>query len=141
MLSNVMLSSVMLSSVLLSSVMLSSVMLSSLMLSSVMLRSVYLSSVNLKLVNVYSVLIIGILILILIIFLLISHILDFIDKQSKKYLRDKRYDIFQYYIIKFYNENFDKGISFFNLYFYFLKVFIILINLEYPSLILNIPNL
>ena len=48
--------------------------------------------------------------------------MDEIDNKTKFYLKDPNYDIMQYYTIKFKKDNFDKGIKFFKLYLYFLKV-------------------
>lgn len=48
--------------------------------------------------------------------------MDTRDDKTKYYLKDPNYDVSQYYVIKFTKENFKKGIKFFRLYFFLLKV-------------------
>ena len=50
------------------------------------------------------------------------------DNKTKYYLKDPNYDITQYYSIKFTKANFNKGIKFFTLFIYLIKV---KINLKY----------
>jgi hypothetical protein len=66
--------------------------------------------------------IVGFLILSFYFVLSLAKYLDKRDEKTKLYLKDRNYDITQYYVVKFRKANFHKGIKFFRLYIFFIKV-------------------